>query len=273
MKINILDLTGKEIKKIDTPEQFNEEYHPNLIKRAVQVIQANKRSAYGAKPRAGKRSSSKLSRRRKDYKGAYNHGMSRVPRKVSWRRGMQFGYVGAWAPGTVGGRKAHPPKAEKIWSKKINIKEKRKAIRSSLSATLNLEIIKERNEIVPKNFPFFVSSDVEDSKKTKEVLTFLNKLGFKEELERSSKKNVRAGKGKIRNRPYKKKLGPLIVVSKKCSLLKSALNLPGVDIVEIKNINSELLAPGTQPGRLTLYTENSIEILNKERLFLDKNTK
>ena len=45
-------------------------------------------------------------------------------------------WVGAFAPGTVGGRRAHPPKSEKIWSKKINKKENAKAIRSAISATL-----------------------------------------------------------------------------------------------------------------------------------------
>ena len=268
--MNVLDLNGKNLKQIDVPEQFEGEYNQDLIKRAVMAIQSNKRQPYGAKPRAGKRYSSKLSRRRRQYKGSYGHGMSRVPRKVMWRRGMQFGYVGAHAPGTVGGRRAHPPKAEKRWNKKININERRKAIRSSLAASLNLEIIKQRNHIAPQNFPFFVTSEIEDIKKTKDILNVLNTLGFRQELERVIKKTVKAGKGKSRNRPYKKKKGPLIVVSKKCSLIKSASNIPGIDIIDIKNINVELLAPGTIPGRLTLYTENAVETLIKDKLFLNK---
>ncbi len=267
MKINVLDLERKEISKIDLPEQFNESYNPNLIKRAVLTIQANKRQIYGAKETAGKRYSSKLSRRRRDYKGSYGHGMSRVPRKVLWRRGMQFGYVGAFAPGTVGGRRAHPPKAKKILNKKINLKERRKAIRSALSASLNLEIIKQRNHIIPENFPFFITSEIENIKKTKDAVRILNLLGFKEELERTKKRTIRAGKGKTRNRPYKTKKGLLVVVPGKCPLIKSCHNIPGVDIIDIKNINTELLAPGTQAGRLTLYTEKTIEILNKEKLF------
>ena len=270
MKINVLDLNGKEISKIDLPEQFNEEYHPDLIKRAVVTIQANKRQPYGAKPTAGKRYSAKLSRRRRDYKGSYGHGMSRVPRKVSWRRGMQFGYVGAFAPGTVGGRKAHPPKAEKIWDKKINIKERRKAIRSALSASLNLEIIKQRNHIAPEKFPFLIISQFESVSKTKDAVKVLNILGFKEELERADDRTIRPGKGKHRSRPYKTKKSLLIVVSEKCRLIKSVSNIPGIDVVEIKNINSELLAPGTQAGRLTLYTEKAISLLNKEKLFLNR---
>src|SRR3989344_3383537 len=266
--MKVMDLEGKKVKEIKLPKQFNEPYHPNLIKRAVLVIQSNKRQPYGAKPRAGLRYSSELSKRRKDYKGVYGRGMSRTPRKVMWRRGTQFGYVGATAPGTRGGRKAHPPKAEKDWKKKINIKERKKAIRSALAATFNLELIKKRNHVIIKDFPFIIEDKIELLEKTKDVKNTLMKLGFEKELERCEKKKVRAGKGKSRGRKYKKKTGPLIVVSKNCKLLKSAINIPGLEVVNIRNINAELLAPGTHAGRLTIYTESSINKLEKYKLFI-----
>src|SRR3990167_1169224 len=227
--MKVLDLEGKKIREINLPKQFSEPYHPNLIKRAILAIQGNKRQPYGASPRAGLRYSSTLSKRRKKYKGSYGKGISRTPRKVMWRRGTQFGYVGATAPGTRGGRKAHPPKAEKIFTKKINIKERRKAIRSALSATFTLDLIKKRNHQIPREFPFIIEDKFETLEKTKDVMNILNKLGFEKELERCEKKKVRAGKGKTRGRRYRKKVGPLIVVSKDCKLLKSAVNIPGVD--------------------------------------------
>ena len=79
---------------------------------------------------------------------------------------------------------------------------------------------------------------------------------------------MRAGKGKLRGRKYQRKTGPLLVVSKDCSLEKSACNIPGIDVVQINNINAELLAPGTHLGRLTLFTQAAIEKLGKEKLFL-----
>jgi len=266
--MKIINLEGNKVKEINLPIQFHEPYHPNLIKRAVWTIQSNKRQPYGAKERAGLEYSSTLSKRRRDYKGVYGKGLSRTPRKVMWRRGTQFGYVGATAPGTVGGRKAHPPKAEKIFKKKINMKERRKAIRSALTATFNIELIKQRNHKIPENFPFIIEDKIESLEKTKDVINILKKLGFEKEMERSEKKKVRAGKGKTRGRKYKKKKGLLIVVSKQCKLISSAINIPGTDIVEIKNINAELLAPGTHAGRLTLFTESAIEKLEKEKLFI-----
>ncbi|SRR3989344_6804340 len=266
MKANILNLNGEKIKIIDLPTQFDEPYHPNLIKRSVLTILSNLRQQYGAKPEAGKRASAKLSKRRRNYRGSYGLGISRVPRKILWRRGRRFGWVGAFAPGTVSGRKAHPPKAEKNYSKKINIKERRKSIRSALSATTNKEIVKQRGHIFNLDLPIIIESKFESLTKTKEVEKILKNL-LKEEMQRSSIKKIRAGKGKMRGRKYKKRKGPLIIVSKKCPLLNSTKNIPGIDICTVNLINTNLLAPGAEPGRLTIFTEDSIERLRKENLF------
>ncbi len=267
MKANLYTLEGKKTKEVDLPSQFNEEYHPDLIKRAVQAIQANKRQPYGAKPDAGQRASAVLSRRRRKYRGSYGHGISRVPRKIMTRRGIHFYWVAAFAPGTVGGRRAHPPKAEKIWKQKINIKERKKAIRSALNATTLLDLVKARGHKT-ETAPYILDSKAEELNKTKDVVQLLIKLGLQEELNRAAIKKVRAGKGKNRGRKYKKRVGPLIVASKDCSLLKAAVNIPGVDVTIINNLNTELLAPGTQPGRLTIFTEAALQKLEKEKLFL-----
>jgi large subunit ribosomal protein L4e len=265
--MNLLDLEGKKIKEINLPSQFNEEYHPNLIWRAVVTLQSNKRQPYGADPEAGKRASAKLSRKRRDYKTAYGKGISRVPRKTLWKRGSQFGWVGANAPGTVGGRKAHPPKAAKILIKKINKKENRKAIRSALSAVINKDLVIKRNHKLPSIYPIAIENKFEDLSKTKDIFNVLKKIGLQEELSRLYRK-VRAGKGKSRGRKYRTSKGPLLVVSDKCKLLDSAKNIVGIDIVKVNNLNAELLAPGTHAGRLTIFTEKAIHKMEKENLFM-----
>ena len=266
--MNLVNLEGKKIKELHLPIQFYEEYHPNLIWRAVITIQSNKRQPYGSDPEAGKKSSADtVSRRRRDYKTAYGHGISRVPRKVLWKRGSQFGWVGAFAPGMVGGRKAHPPKATKILIKKINKKENRKAIRSALSAVINKDLVIKRNHKLPSIYPLAIENKFEELNKTKDVIKILNNLGLKDELSRITKK-VRAGKGKSRGRKYRVSKGPLLVVSGKCNLMNAAKSLLGIDIIEVKNLNTELLAPGSQAGRLTIFTEASIEKLAKDNLFM-----
>ena len=63
------------------------------------------------------------------------------------------------------------------------------------------------------------------------------------------------------------KKGPLLVVSKKDKLMKSASNIPGIEVVEVKSLNAELLAPGGVAGRLTLWTKSAIEEMEKQNLF------
>lgn len=268
MELKIFSTVKADAGKLKLPAQFSEPVRSDLIKRAVLALQANKRQPYGADPRAGMDTSAKLSRRRRKYRGSYGAGISRVPRKIVSRRGTRMNWVGALAPGTVGGRRAHPPKADKLWVLKVNKKERRKAVRSALAATLVSDLVKGRGHFVPGDYPFVVDDKFESFAKTKDVLLSLQKLGFDEELERSQKKSVRAGKGKVRGRKYRKKKGLLLVVSDDCPLLKSAGNIPGVDVEVVSCLNAELLAPGAVPGRMTLFTKAAIGRLDKEKLFM-----
>ncbi len=269
MKLKVFDKTNTEKKSVELPVQFNEPVRLDLVKRAVLALQAARRQKYGAMPGAGQRHSSFLSKRRHKYKSTYGIGQSRTPRKVLNRRGTRFYYVGATAPQTVGGRRAHPPKAEKEWDQKINVREKRKAIRSALTATLDAQLVAQRGHKVPTTYPFAIDSSFEELNKTKEVIQALNTLGLSEELERANVTSIRAGKGKRRGRKTITKKSVLFVVSKDCPLLKSGANIPGADIVPVASLNAELLAPGTHLGRLTLFTDTALDILEQQQLFLD----
>ena len=267
MKLNIFDLSKQKVGEIKLPLQFEEEIRPDLIQRAVLVVQNHRRQKYGANAKAGKRASAVLSKRRRDYRGSYGIGISRTPRKIMTRRGTRMNWVGAFAPGTVGGRRAHPPKSEKLSWLKINKKERIKAKRSAIAATISKDAVADRGHIIPNNYPFALDGKLESLNKTKLVLESLNKFGLEQELTRSQEKKVRAGKGKSRGRKYRKKKGPLIVVSKISELGKAVTNIPGIDVVEVKNLNTELLAPGGKPGRLTIWTTTAINMMEKENLF------
>lgn len=267
MNLKIINIQNKESGTVKLPKQFDEEIREDLIKRATIAINNNKRQMYGSDPRAGKKQAARLSRRRRDYKGAYGKGLSRMPRKTMTRNGMQMNFVGAFAPGTVGGRRAFPP-VPRDFSHKLNDKERRKAIRSALAATMEKELVLARGHKIPANFPFAVSTEFEKLTKTKEIQKTLETLGFSEDLNRSSTRKIRAGIGKNRGRPYKETKGPLIIVSDNCTAIKAAQSIRGVDIVPVKRVNAALLAPGTHPGRLTLFTQAALEKLDKEKIFM-----
>src|SRR3989338_5691978 len=156
MKLPLFDLQKKKGKDKELPSQFSEEYRPDLIKRAVHALQSASRQAHGAHPDAGMRSASSVSKRRRNYRGSYGFGISRVARKVFSRRGTRMNWKGTFTSQTVGGRRAHPPKAEKEWQRMINLKENRKALRSALAATVLRDVVVKRGHKVPTEYPLLI---------------------------------------------------------------------------------------------------------------------
>lgn len=268
MELKILNKDAKETGKIKLPIQFKENVRSDLVKRAVLVIRANTRQRYGASPEAGKRASAYVSKRRRAYKTTYGIGQSRTPRKVISRSGTRFNWVGAFAPQTVGGRRAHPPKSSKIWTQKINLSERRKAIRSALSATMIPEFVKGRGHIIPDNYPFIISDDFKDIVKTADLRKALETLGLMADVDRASVKKVRAGKGKARGRKHRAKKSILFVVDELNDLSRSVANMPGCEVVSVNNLNAAYLAPGAIPGRLTLFTESAIKKIEGNSMFV-----
>ena len=107
-------------------------------------------------------------------------------------------------------------------------------------------------------------NDLESLTKTSEVIKFLQAAGLWNDVLRAKLgRNIRAGKGKLRGRKYKGRKSLLIVAGTDSGLGKAARNLPGVDFVTVERLNAELLAPGTQAGRLTIWTESSLDKLAK----------
>jgi ribosomal protein L4 len=155
MKATVMSINGEKKGEIELPKFFDEPVRKDLIKRAYEVELASVRHPYGNYERAGKEvsASGKLHRVRHVWKGTYGYGISRVPRKIMTKRGNRFNWVGAFAPGTRGGRAAHPPKAEKVWKKKINKKEKNIAMKSALAANRHI-IIEDKLEGIKKTKEF-----------------------------------------------------------------------------------------------------------------------
>lgn len=268
-KLKVMNAQNSEAGSVELPQQFKEAVRSDLITRAVLAIQAANRQPYGGYGDAGMRHSTKLSRRRREYKTSYGYGISRVPRKIMNKRGRRMGWVGALSPGTVGGRAAHGPKPYKDWEQKVNTVENRKAIRSALSATVDATLVSARGHKIPKAFPFIIDDAFESIGKTADLQAALVKLGFAEELVRAGVTRIRAGRGKSRGRKHKSPTSILFVVGKDATpLVKAASNLPGTDVIAVHRVNALLLAPGTHPGRLTLFTKGAVERLATEGLFL-----
>lgn len=251
--LKIFSLEGKAAGKIEFPKIFNTPVRPDVIKRAVLSIQSKRFQPQGRDSMAGKRTSAESM--------GTGRGMARIPR-IKGR-----GTRAAFAPGTVGGRQAHPPKSEKNIVKKITKKEKRLALLSAIAATASKELVASRGhniEDIPQ-IPLVITNELESLDKTKEVEEALIHLGVLSELFRAKEsRKIRAGKGKLRGRKMKQVTGPLIVVAENKGIVAAATNITGVNVVTVSNLNAELLAPGTHPGRLAIWTANAIEKLNQQ---------
>lgn len=264
MEVSIINLNGEKIGKIKLPKIFEERVREDLILRAFLATMSKKRQPYGTDKLAGKRTSAHYHGVRRERWTMMNREMARLPRIHGKGAPLQMLWQARFVPGARGGRRAHPPKPEKIWEQKINRKERRKAIKSAIAATALKEFVSKRGHKINgiEELPIIVDDEIEKIKKTKELVEFLKKIGLEKELERVKKKKVRAGKGKMRGRKYKRKKGALIVITQDKGIGKAVKNLPGFDVCKVENLSIEKLAPAGTPGRLTIFTKSAIEKLS-----------
>ncbi len=262
MKIPVFGLDGTRKSEISIARAFSETVRPDLIKRAVLSEQSEKRQAYGADPMAGKRTSAHYHGRRGIKHSMMNREMARMKRiHGSGHLHMRARFV----PQATKGRKAHPPKAGKVWIKKINAKEWEKALRSAIAATSNDKMVSERGHVTEgvKHIPLVVDDKIQALKKTKDVLEALKRLGFEKELERTAETKSRAGRGKMRNRRRIVRKGPLLIFADDNGIAKAGTNIPGLEPVHVSRLTVENLAPGAQAGRLCIWTKSALEGLEK----------
>jgi large subunit ribosomal protein L4e len=247
----VFDLNGKPVGRVRLPRVFKFPIRPDVIKKAVVTLQSHRIQPQGRDKYAGMRTTAES--------WGVGRGISRIPRLRGRDRA-------ALAPGTVGGRSAHPPVVEKKIAKNIPRKEKRLALYSAIAATASRETVESRGHVaddVP-DLPLVATDEIQSLRKTSDVMNALLELGVLPDVYRVRQSiKTRAGKGKMRGRRKKVAVGPLIVVSKNEGIVQAAHNIPGVDIVTVDSLNVELLAPGTHPGRLTLWSSSSIEKLRE----------
>lgn len=263
MKVDVYDVNGNVVKELELPSFFSNRVRKDLIKRAVLSEMSRLYQPKGNYRWAGMETSADYVGRKEAYKTLKNRGQARLPRE----------FFGGGIPGrvrripsSVGGRRAHPPKPWKKIEEKINKKEWLKAFLSALSSTTSLEMVKERGHRLSLNkVPLVVVDEFESLSKTKDVLSLLQKL-VAEDLERAKegRKRLTGVRRRRKNRAYKQPKSLLIVVSEKnVPVFKAASNIPGVDVVSVKDLKVMHLAPGTHPGRLALFTEKAIQGLSK----------
>merc|ERR1711972_7962 len=163
------------------------------------------------------------------------------------------------------GRMAHPLQIWRRWHRKVNLHQRRHALASAVAATACAPLVMARGHRIMDmhQVPLVLDDTVGQVSKTKDAIKLLKSLGLWEDVRRvMSNKQLRAGKGKLRDRRHKMRRGPLFVVDEGCESLRRALrNVPGVDMLNVNRLNIRSLAPGGHLGRLCVWTQSAFTSL------------
>jgi large subunit ribosomal protein L4e len=253
MKAILYSKSGEKKSDVTLPSVFDSKIRQDIVQKYFEAEKFVLRQRYASFDEAGKRHSASgiISHRRHKWKTAYGKGISRAPRKIMWRRGTQFYWIGAEVSSARGGRTIHGPQGL-YTERKINAKEKKIALSSALASTAMKDYVVKRYSSI-ENSPVVPVVMESFPDKTKDALKILQTI-YGSSFDKIFKiKSVRAGKGKRRSRKYKENAGLLVVTAKdenvKCS---------GVEVKKVSELRIRDLYP---LGRLTLYTQKSLEEL------------
>jgi len=74
---------------------------------------------------------------------------------------------------------------------------------------------------------------------------------------------MRAGQGKLRNRRFTQRKGPLIIYNHDKGIVRAFRNIQGVELCHVGNLNLLQLAPGGHLGRFCIWTKSAFTRLDK----------
>ncbi|GFR45344.1 hypothetical protein Agub_g6713 [Astrephomene gubernaculifera] len=248
--------TGEAAEQTALPAVFTAPIRPDIVRTIHTNMAKNKRQAYAVFMKAGHQTAAES--------WGTGRAVSRIPRVPGG--GTHRAGQGAFGNMCRGGRMFAPTKVWRRWHRKINVNQKRYAVCSALAASALPALVMARGhriEQVPE-VPLVLSDAVEGVKKTSKALEILKKIGALPDVEKSKdSKALRSGKGKMRNRRYVMRKGPLVVFANDEGVSKAFRNLPGVEVTSVDRLNLLQLAPGGHLGRFCIWSKAAFEKLDK----------
>merc|ERR1719473_659904 len=142
----------------------------------------------------------------------------------------------------------------------------RHAIATALAASSLPPLVMARGHRIDdvSELPLVVSDGAQSIGKTKQALELLEGLGCGNELSKvAASKKLRSGKGKMRDRKYTMRRGPLVIYAEDSGITRALRNLPGVESCHVDRMNLLQLAPGGNFGRFVIWTEEAFKRLTQ----------
>ncbi|RZC73635.1 hypothetical protein C5167_049114 [Papaver somniferum] len=242
---------------VPLPDVLKAAIRPDIVKFVHANMSKNSRQPYAVSRKAGHQTSAQS--------WGTGRAVSRIPRVPGG--GTHRAGQGAFGNMCRGGRMFAPTRIWRRWHRKINVNQKRYAIVSALAASAVPSIVLARGhtiEGVPE-LPLVVNDSIEGVEKTSAAIKVLKQLGAYADAEKvKDSEKIRPGKGKMRNRRYVSKKGPLVVygTTEGSKIAKAFRNIPGVEIANVERLNLLKLAPGGHLGRFIIWTKSAFEKLD-----------
>jgi large subunit ribosomal protein L4e len=237
------------------PAVFRAPVRPDIVSTIHNEVAKNKRQPYCVNQYAGHQTS------------AESWGTGRAVARIPRVRGGGTHRSGQGAFGNMcrGGRMFAPTKTWRRWHRKVNVAQKRYAMCSAIAASGVPALVMAKGHVINgiNEVPLVVSDKVQGFQKTKEAVEFLRRnKAWADVAKVYATRRMRAGKGKLRNRRHVQKRGPLVVYDQDQGLTKAFRNIPGVDTIQVDNLNLLKLAPGGHVGRFCIWTEGAFKKLD-----------
>ena len=250
---NVIEKSGS---KVVLPAVFSVGIRPDIVNFVHTNISKNRRQGHAVQFHAGMKHSAES--------WGTGRAVARIPRVSG--SGTSRNGQGAFGNMCRKGRMFAPIRIWRRWHRRSNIKQKRYAAATALAASAVLPLVQARGHRVDSvpEFPLVVADAAEKIEKTKEAVRFLRDVGAWGDVQKViDTVKVRAGKGKLRNRRYRSRRGPLVVYSgANVPLIKALRNVPGVEVAHVNRLNLLQLAPGGHVGRFVIWTESAFKELN-----------
>jgi len=262
--VNVFTKDGTQSgSTVPLPDVFVAPIRPDIVQAVHTGMNKNRRQAYGVKVHNGP-AGIVAGHQHSAHSWGTGRAVSRIPRVSGG--GTHRAGQGAFGNMCRGGRMFAPTKTWRKWHKKVNLKQKRAATASALAASAVPALVMARGHRIDQveEIPLVVSDDVQDLENTSDVKRMLVEgLNLGEEIDRCTKKHKRAGRGKMRNRRFRNRVGPLLVYDEDNNLVRACRNILGVDTCQVSRLNLLQLAPGGHLGRLIIWTESAFQKLNE----------
>jgi len=164
-----------------------------------------------------------------------------------------------------GGRMFAPNRVWRKWHFKVNKNQRRYAVASALAASALPSLVMARGHVIDEvaEVPLVVSDEIQSIQKTANAVKLLKQLNVYDDVEKvKDSKKLRRGLGKLRDRRYVMRKGPLVIYARDDGIVKAFRNIPGVELADVSRLNLLDLAPGGHMGRLCIWSESAFAELD-----------